>query len=202
MHVCMHGAPPNTLTEFQPHPPTPTPQMGGPEISQKSIKIERIEIFEFCLKILDLWTLVHSYRLHLVCSWGGVLSQIAYFTFGPRNVHIFCSCEPSGKNFPVFTLESDRPCLDWQSIWFCDLLTHLQPFQIRLEMKIKVQNWTKMSIYHRTVNQKKIWNVPLDALICPLQIINWYWTPIIDPSWSKRMLYPPPIQCRKLLNRP
>ena len=24
--------------------------------------------------------------------------------------------------------------------------------------------------------------------------------PIIDPSWSKRMLYPPPIQCQKLLD--
>ena len=39
-------------------------------------------------------------------------------------------------------------------------------------MKTKVQNWTKMSICHRTVNHKKIWNVPLDALICPLQIIH------------------------------
>ena len=46
------------------------------------------------------------------------------------------------------------------------LLTHLWPFQIWLEMKTKVQNWTKMSICHRTVNHKKIWNVPL---ICPLQ---------------------------------
>ena len=53
-----------------------------------------------------------------------------------------------------------------------DLLTHLRPFQIRLEMKTKEQNWTKMSICHRTVNHKKIWNVPLDALICLLQIIN------------------------------
>ena len=39
-------------------------------------------------------------------------------------------------------------------------------------MKTKVQNSTKMSICYRTVNFKKIWNVPLDALICPLQIIN------------------------------
>ena len=29
-----------------------------------------------------------------------------------------------------------------------------------------------MSICHRTVNHKKISNVPLDALMCPLQIIN------------------------------
>ena len=53
-----------------------------------------------------------------------------------------------------------------------DFLTHLRPFQIWLEMKTKVQNWTKMSICHRTINHKKIWNVPLDTLICPLQIIN------------------------------
>ena len=30
--------------------------------------------------------------------------------------------------------------------------THLWLFQIWLEMKTKVQNWTKMSICHRTVN--------------------------------------------------
>ena len=29
-----------------------------------------------------------------------------------------------------------------------------------------------MSIYHRTVNHKNFFNIPLDALICPLQIIN------------------------------
>ena len=94
------------------------PKGGTPRISQNSIALEWIEIFQICLKILDLWRLVYSYRLHLVCSWVGVLSQIMYFTFEPKNVHIFCSCEPSGKNFPVFTLESDRPCLDWQTIWF------------------------------------------------------------------------------------
>ena len=37
-----------------------------------------------------------------------------------------------------------------------DLLTHLQPFQIQLQMKTKAQNSTKMSICHRTVNHKKI----------------------------------------------
>ena len=116
--VHVRGTPPQN--DRVPPPPThPHPPKGGtPGISQNSIALERIEIFQFRLKILDLWRLVHSYRLHLVWSWGGVLSQIAYFTFGPKNVHIFCSCEPSDKNFPIFTLESDRPCLDWQSIWF------------------------------------------------------------------------------------
>ena len=39
-------------------------------------------------------------------------------------------------------------------------------------MKTKVQNSTKMSICHRTVKHKKISNVPLDALMCPLPIMN------------------------------
>ena len=142
MCTCVAASPQNTLTESHPHPPTPTPPKGGtPEISQKSIKTERIKIFEFCLKILDLWTLVHSYRLHLVCRWrGGVLSQIAYFTFGSKNVHIFCSCELPVKHFPVFTLESDRPCLELTINMIFDLLTLLQPFQITAETKTKVQN--------------------------------------------------------------
>ena len=66
--MCMHAWDTPKHPDRVPTPSTHPPQ-GGPEISQKSIKIERIEIFEFCLKILDLWRLVHSYRLHLVCSW-------------------------------------------------------------------------------------------------------------------------------------
>ena len=39
---------------------------------------------------------------------------------------------------------------------------------------IYVQNCTKMSIGYRTINLKEtMWNVPLDVLKCPLQIINW-----------------------------
>ena len=30
-------------------------------------------------------------------------------------------------------------------------------------------------------------------IMCPLQIINWHWTPIIDPSWGKWDVYLPPI---------
>ena len=79
----------------------------------------------------------------------------------PSNKKFSCFC--TGSHLTIFRLSPER---------IFDLLTHLRPFQIRLEMKTKVQNWTKMSICHRTVNHKKIWNVPLDALICPLQIIN------------------------------
>ena len=39
-------------------------------------------------------------------------------------------------------------------------------------MKTKVQNSTKMSICHTTVNHRKILNAPSDTVMCPLQIIN------------------------------
>ena len=32
--------------------------------------------------------------------------------------------------------------------------------------------------------------------MCPLQIINWHWTPIIDRSWCKLTLYPSPINVK------
>ena len=48
VHVC-GGYP---LTTLQPHPPTPHPPGGWtPRISQNSIALELIKIFQFCLKI-------------------------------------------------------------------------------------------------------------------------------------------------------
>ena len=88
--------------------------------------------------------------------------------FWPQKVLLW----PSNKKISYFCTGFHKTIFRLSPERIFDLLTHLQPFQIRLEMKIKVQNWTKMSIYHRTINHKKIWNVPLDALICPLQIIN------------------------------
>ena len=52
MHACAHvwGDP---VTTPHPHPPTPPhpPGWGTPGISQNSIALELIEIFQFCLKI-------------------------------------------------------------------------------------------------------------------------------------------------------
>ena len=50
VHVCAHvwGHP---LTTPHHHPPTPHPPGGTPGISQNSIALELIEIFQFCLKI-------------------------------------------------------------------------------------------------------------------------------------------------------
>ena len=94
-----------------------------------------------------------------MCRWGVSYHKWHFYVFDPKK----CSCDAPIKKFLIFAMDSIRPF---------DLLTHLQPFQIWVEMNTKVQNWTKMSIYHRIVSHKKIWNVPLDALICPLQIIN------------------------------
>ena len=129
-----------------------------------------------------------------MCRWGVSYSKWHFYVFDAKK----CSCDPPNKKFSCFCTGSHQTIFRLSPERIFDLLTHLRPFQIRLEMKTKVQNWTKMSICHKTVNHKKIWNVHLDALICPLQIINWHWTPIIDPSWSKRMLYPPPHPMSKI----
>ena len=60
------------------------------------------------------------------------------------------------------------------------LLTHFQPFEIAAEIKTKCKIWLKCQFSHKTANHKKICNAPIDALICPLQIINRHWTPIVD----------------------
>ena len=62
MHACMYvcmcvGGTPHHSPPTSTHPPTP--QRGTPRISQNSIALELIEIFQFCLKIWNLWTLPH-----------------------------------------------------------------------------------------------------------------------------------------------
>ena len=60
VHVC-GGQPPTTP---HPHPPSPpTPTAAGSPNHQNSISLELIEILQFCLKILYLWTFLNSYRL-------------------------------------------------------------------------------------------------------------------------------------------
>ena len=66
--------------------------------------------------------------------------------------YVFHSCEPQDKNFPVFTLELQRPCLDLQVIF--DLLTHLQPFQIWPREKCKIWLWCQFP--HRTAKKIKM----------------------------------------------
>ena len=39
-----------------------------------------------------------------------IINRIFYFL--AQKVHVFLSCEPVGKSFPVYTVEPDIPCLD------------------------------------------------------------------------------------------
>ena len=72
--VCMHASvcvctwvgctlsPPPTISPIPLHiHPPPHPQGGTPGIIQNSIALELIEIFQFCLKIWNLWRLPHSW---------------------------------------------------------------------------------------------------------------------------------------------
>ena len=67
MHACVHGTPPYTPI------PTPTPSIhlpppgGTPRIGQNSITLELIKIFQFCLKIWNLWRISHPW----VGAWFG-----------------------------------------------------------------------------------------------------------------------------------
>ena len=69
VHVC-RGHP---LTNPHPHPPTTHPPEGRtPRISQNSITLELIEIFQFRLKIWNLWRLPHHGWVYgLVGGWVG-----------------------------------------------------------------------------------------------------------------------------------
>ena len=73
-------------------------------------------------------------------------------------------------------------------------------FQISRQIMTEWEIWGWCQFYHRIVNSKSFWNVPLDIL-CPLQTIKWHWTPITDNSCCKQTLYlPPSSQCKKLLD--
>ena len=167
-------------------------------ITKYAITLEWIKIIKFCLKICDPWTLLHTYRLGLMCRWGVSYFKWHFYVFDakkyscdPPNIKFSCFC--TGSHWTMFRLTTDSNFDLPTHLWTLSNVTLNEDQSTKLDL---------MLICQRTVKQKKISNVPLDALTCPLPIINWHWTPIIDPSWCKCMLYPPPIQCWKLLDRP
>ena len=81
-----------------PHPPAPPPWAKKTQIGRITITLERIEIIQFCLKICDPWTFLHTYRLGLMCRWGGVLFQMALLCFWRKEVLLW----PSNKKFSCF----------------------------------------------------------------------------------------------------
>ena len=69
------------ITLDTPHPPVPPPWSRGNRNLKNAIKREQIEIIEFQLKICDPWALLHTYRLDLMCRWGGGGCPIPNGTF-------------------------------------------------------------------------------------------------------------------------
>ena len=95
---------PDTPTHL-PHPP----RAEETQIGRITITLEWIEIIQFCLKICDPWTLLHTYRLGLMCMWGVSYPKWHFYVFHPKK----CSCVPLIKKFPIFALDPIRPYLDW-----------------------------------------------------------------------------------------
>ena len=70
VRMCVGGAP----TQPHTHPPThPTPRGGPPQISKNAIRLERIKIFRFCLKIWNLWRIPHLWVGVFFGGWMGGL---------------------------------------------------------------------------------------------------------------------------------
>ena len=71
--VCVHGTPPPT----HPYPPPPhapichPPRGWTPRISKNSITLELIKIFQFCLKIWNLWRIPHPWVGVWFGGWVG-----------------------------------------------------------------------------------------------------------------------------------
>ena len=131
------------ITLDTPHPPAPAPWSRRSRNLKNAIKRERIEIIEFRLKICDPWALLHTYRLDLMCRWGGVPSQMALLCFGPKKVHVFHSCDSLDKKFLVFALDPTRPCLDWQLSRFLTSQPINEPFKFDLKWRPKWKIWLK-----------------------------------------------------------
>ena len=121
------------ITPDTPHPPAPPPRAEETQIGRITITLERIEIIQFCLKICDPWTLLHTYRLGLMCRWGVSYHKWHFYVFDPKK----CSCDPPVKNFLVFALDPTRPCLDWQLRVILTSQPIYDPFKFDFEWRPK-----------------------------------------------------------------
>ena len=70
--VCVWDTPPHTHTHPHPHPPICCPPQGcTPTISKNSITLELIKIFQFRLKIWNLWRISHPWVGVWLGGWVG-----------------------------------------------------------------------------------------------------------------------------------
>ena len=78
-HACIHMCTCVGGTPTQPHPDPPAhppPRGGTPQISKNVIRLERIEIFRFCLKIWKLWRLPHPWVCVFFGGWVRWVGQL------------------------------------------------------------------------------------------------------------------------------
>ena len=144
VHTCMCACMETLLClQILLHPPAPPSWSRRSPNLKNSIKCEWIKIFEFCLQICDPWALVHTYRLGLMYRWGGVPSQKALLCFEPKKVHVYCSCDSVDKKFPIFALDSTRPCLDWHLRGFLTSQPIYNLFKFDLKWRPKCKIWPK-----------------------------------------------------------
>ena len=122
----------------------------------------------------------------------GVLSQISILWFGLKKELIIHFCQVPGKIFPAFTLNPIRPCLDWQVMGF-ELPNPFTTLSNLTWHEDKVRNLNKIRILPEN---HQLWTNSFTT--------NHQFTlnPIINHSWYKHTIYPPPTQCQKLLNQP
>ena len=71
------------------HPPAPPPRAEKTQIGRITITLELIEIIQFCLKICDPWTLLHTYRLGLMCRWGVSYHKWHFYVLDPKKYIFF-----------------------------------------------------------------------------------------------------------------
>ena len=102
------------ITQEPPHPPAPPLRAEETQIGRITITLERIKIIQFCLKIWDPWTLLHTYK-RLMCRWGVSYHKWHFYVFDPKK----CSCDPPIKNFlflhwiPLDHIEIEF----WEDFW-------------------------------------------------------------------------------------
>ena len=89
---------PYLITPDTPHPSALPSRTEETQITRIAITLEWIEIIQFCLKIWDPWTVLHTYRLGLMCRLGGVLFQMVLLCFWCKKVLLW----PSNKKFSCF----------------------------------------------------------------------------------------------------
>ena len=109
VHVCVHGIPPYTpIPTPTPIHPSATPPGGcTPRISKNSITLELIKIFQFRLKIWNLWKILHPWVGVWFGGWVG--GWVGWWVGSGQNT----------KNSKKCWLNQDNSIL-FEDLWFVE----------------------------------------------------------------------------------